>query len=578
MRNSHILAKSLKTFFLASVLSSAVTQLNILVDGIVVSHAVDKDAISAINLSAPVLALVMLVASMIYNGAGILMGNAIGNQKYDSVNKLYTVAIIFVIVINLLIAIVCCCCVDAIAGLLTSEKRLLPLLTSYLPVSFIGALFISFHMAMANFVRVSGRPTLVTKCMVTESVGNAVLDLLFVVVFGWGMYGAAAASASAAFFSTAVFIPYLKSPDRPFSLVKMPFESFFKVFVRELRRGFPIALGTLALAAMMISVNALVLRAKGADGMFVFSVCMQILMLSMLLLGGGGQVITGIGGILLGEYDYEALKKVFTIVFKVIVSFTLISTVIVFAFPELLAQLFGAKGRLLQESIMPLRQFSLIFLPLGIIIPLSNVLVLLNRNTIASIINVGMLACIVPIVFLSTLFFPDYIWLSMSISMWIVLLASVASVFTISKRHKGLHWLFLTPKADESSMISVSVKYDRADASAKVDEVMLILESRGLDRCSGVKHCLEEVLVNEVEHGIATGRQDGFDVFSSFHDGKVTIILKSVGAPFNPLNAYDGQDDMEKIRMDIVKGYSSDNNYKYMNGVNCLYINIDTKL
>lgn len=575
MRTSYIVTKTLKTFFIASVLSSIITQLNTLVDGIVVSHAVDEDAISAVNMCTPVLSVVMLIASMVYSGAGILMGNAIGNQKYDSANRIYTVGITFVVAINLAIAIICCIFVDEIAGLLTTEERLLPLLTSYMPISFIGALFVAFQLTMAQFVRISGRPALVTKCMVAGSVGNILLDLIFVVGFGWGMYGAAAASALAALFSTTVFIPYLKSPDKPFFFVKMPFGHYFRVLGNELRRGFPVALGTLVLAAMMISLNALVLKSKGADGMFVFSVCMQVLMLSMLLLAGAGQVITGIGGILLGEYDYEALKKVLMIVFRVIIIVMAISTVIVFAFPGLIAQLFGAKGNLLQESITPLRQFSLIFLPLGIVIPLANVFALLNRNTVASVINIAMFACLVPLVFLSTLFFPDYIWLSMSTAMWIVLLACAVGIFAISKRHKGKHWLFLTPKVDENSMISVSVKYDHNDAVAKVDKATQVLKSRGLDCYVNVRHCLEEVMVNEAEKGMATGRHDDFDVFSYLRDGKFTIILKSVGAPFNPFKAYDDQEVIEKTRMDIVKGYSTDTNYKYMNGVNCLYINVD---
>ena len=577
MRNCHVVAKALKTFFMASVLSSVITQLNTLVDGIVVSHAVDEDAISAVNMCTPVLSVVMLIASMVYSGAGILMGNAIGNQKYDSVNRIYTVGITFVIVVNLLIAIVCCCCVDEIAGLLTTEERLLPLLKSYMPISFIGALFVAFQLTMAQFVRISGRPALVTKCMMAESVGNILLNLLFVVGFGWGMYGAAAASAAAALLSTVVLVPYLKSPDKPFSFVKVPFRHYFGVLGAELRRGFPVALGSLVLAVMMFSLNALVLRAKGADGMFVLSVCMQILMLSMLLLGGAGQVVTGIGGVLLGEYDYEALKKVLAIVFRAIIIVMSVSSVIVFLFPELLAQLFGAKGRLLQDSIVPLRQFSLIFLPLGIILPLSNVFVLLNRNTIASAINIGMLVSLVPLVFLATLFFPDYIWLSMSIAMWIVLLGSVVGAFVVSKRNKGLHRLFLIPQVDENNTISVSVKYDRSDVMSKVDEVTRLLKTRGSDSYDAVKHCVEEVLINEAENGIAAGRHDEFDIFSISLDGKFTIILKSVGAPFNPFKAYEGQKGEKTASMDIVKGYSTDTNYKYMNGVNCLYINIDTK-
>ncbi len=575
MRKTYIISKTLRTFFLASVLSSIIMQLNTLVDGIVVSHAVDSDAISAVNMCSPVLSIVTLIASMIYSGAGVLMGNAIGNQKYDQVNRIFTVCIKSVVAVNLVLAIVCCCCVDSIAHLLTSEERLLPLLKSYLPISFVGALFVVFQLTMAQFVRISGRPALVTKCMMVESIGNILLDLLFVVEFGWGMYGAAAASALAALFSTAVFIPYLRSPHKPFTLVKVPFMRYMKILGEESRRGFPVALGTVVLAVLMLSLNALILRANGADGMFMFSVCMQVLMLSMLLLGGAGQVVTGIGGVLYGEYDYEALRNTLRIVFKTIIIVMSLCTVVVFLFPELLAQLFGAKGRLLQESVGPLRQFSFVLLPMGIIIPLGNVFVLVNRNTIASFINIGMLAFIVPLVFLSTLFFPDYIWLSMSAAMWLVLAATVAGVFFVSRRNKGLHWLFLTPQIDEKNSVGVSVKYDRDDAVSKVDEITKVLKSNGLDCYDGVKRCIGEVMIGEAEKGIALGRRDVFDVFANLCGEKYTVILKSAGPPYNPFKSYEKENG--DTGMDMVEGYSTETNYKYMNGVNCLYINIDTK-
>ena len=69
-RNSFVINHALRVFFIASVLSSVVTQLNTLVDGIIVSHVVTADAISAVSLATPVFLLVMLLGSVIYTGAG----------------------------------------------------------------------------------------------------------------------------------------------------------------------------------------------------------------------------------------------------------------------------------------------------------------------------------------------------------------------------------------------------------------------------------------------------------------------------------------------------------------------------
>lgn len=582
MRTSYVIKTSLKTFFVASVMSSIITQLNMLVDGIIVSHIVSGDAISVINMCSPVFAIVMLVASMLYTGGGVLMANAIGNQKYDTVNRIYTVSIAAVLLTNLVVGVAGCLFVDQIANMLTSEERLLPLLKAYMPISFVGNLFTAFQLTLAQFIKVSGQPSLVTRCLMLESISNIVLDVLFVMFFGWGMPGAAMASALAALLSTVVFIPYLKSADRAFSFVKVPAGSILPTIGGDVRRGLPVAIGTIVMSAMMLILNELVLRTKGADGMFILSVCMQVLMLSMLLLGGAGSALTGIGGVLLGEYDYEAIRKLLTLVFKMIICVTSCFTVFVFIFPEVLASLFGAKGDLLQATLTPLRQFSLIMIPIGLIIPLSNFFVVLNRNTLASFINIGMLVGLVPIVFLSILFFPDYLWLSMSIAMWLVLGMTVACVFVISRRNKGLHWFFLAPQIDDRNTISMSVGYSRKDAIDKLTKATAVLKERNILCYNAVFHCLEEIVLHEVERGMREKKDDVFDIFSTYIDDRFTIVFKSVGKPYNPLSVLkrdnDGDvEDVELMQVRILKWSSTDINYKYMNGVNCLYINVDVK-
>jgi len=70
-RNSYILHKSFWTFFIASVLTSLVILLNSLADGIIVSHLVAPDALSAIGVLSPVLNLLFVISNVICSGSGI---------------------------------------------------------------------------------------------------------------------------------------------------------------------------------------------------------------------------------------------------------------------------------------------------------------------------------------------------------------------------------------------------------------------------------------------------------------------------------------------------------------------------
>lgn len=55
MKNNYIRNKSLKTFFLASLLISAIMQTYVLINDVIVGHSITPDALSTINQANPIL-------------------------------------------------------------------------------------------------------------------------------------------------------------------------------------------------------------------------------------------------------------------------------------------------------------------------------------------------------------------------------------------------------------------------------------------------------------------------------------------------------------------------------------------
>jgi len=59
---------------------------------------------------------------------------------------------------------------------------------------------------------------------------------------------------------------------------------------------------------------------------------------------------------------------------------------------------------------------------------------------------------------------------------------------------------------------------------------------------------------------------------------RFTIIVKDVGKAYNPLVSFkpDNLEDIDEDRLSImmIQGICDEVNYKYLNGINCLYLNI----
>ena len=579
-RNSYIINHSLQVYLIAAILTSIVGQVNTTIDGIIVSNTLSSDAISAVTLSVPILTVSSLLGSIIFSGAGLLFAPAIGNQQYRQANRILTLSLVSVLVFNGLIAATLCIWTDPVARFLTDDERLFPYLIDYLPVSFIGSVVTLLAMSLGQFIEISGRPRLVTKAMVILSSANILLDLLLVVYFQLGMKGAAIASALSSVAAILSYIPYLTKEPRPFRFdLPLSLESL-KLGGTCLLRGLPNAIGAVSFAVLLLGLNAIVMHVQGADGMFILSVCIQILSIGMLVIGGAGNAITGIGGRLYGERDWNGMKRLFDSIFKKVLGGAALITLLIFLFPSLLARLFGANEDLLAVSEQPLRLFSLVLIPLAVTLMLANIFLITNKGKLASSILFGLVVCILLPFLACSYWIPSNIWVAFPIGMWLLMFISLAIPYSLSKHKVATHRIYLISTIGNLDSYSVSVNYEFNDVNSKLQALLLYVRifDIGEERMMKVRHILEEIMFHLYGMGEKEKKQGCFDVSIIDQSERFSIIVKDVGRAYNPLVSYQpGQhDNIEKdqIGIIIVQGLCDEVNYKYANGLNCLYLNI----
>lgn len=579
-RNSFIINHSLHVYLTAAIMSSIVGQLNVTIDGIIVSNAVSADAISVIALAFPLLNIASIVGIIIFSGAGLLIAPALGNQQYQQANRIFTICLTSVLVLNGLIACVLYSCSSSISQLLTHDARLLPLLNDYLPIAFIGCVATLLAMSLGQFIEISGHPRLVTRAMLVLSMTNIVLDLLLVVQFQLGMRGAALASALSPVIASLTYVPYLAREPRPFHF-DLPFScESLKLGMECVLRGLPNAIGIFSMVAMFMGLNVIVMHAQGADGMFILSVCMQIFSIGMLVIGGAGQAITGIGGRLYGEQDWKGMIQLFDSIYKIVIGGAAFITLMLFLFPTPLARLFGAGEALVAISEQPLRLFCLTLIPLAVTMLQVSIFLITNRGMVASCLQIGLVACILLPFWAFSLWSPSHIWIAFPSGMWLMMAVTLTISLVLSKRKAPTHRIYLVPTIGQIDSYSVSVKYSFNEVVDKLSDILFYINifDLGDERMKDIRHCLEEVMFRQYDMGQKEGKKGFYDVSVVDQAERFTIIVKDVGKPYNPLVTYrpglleDIKED--ELGMVMVQNICSEVNYKYQNGLNCLYINI----
>ena len=569
-RNSHIINHTLRIFLVASILAGIVVQLNSTIDSIVVGQYIGADSISVVTLAMPIVNLLLLPTVMIMMGSSILMAPALGNQDYKRSDNLVMTASLFFLILNALLLILLYIFTDQISALITQEPRLAPMLRSYLPFAFIGTVFAIFTNCWSQFVKICGQPRIVLIFVIVFIISNLAFDILLVRGFGVGIRGIALGSSVAAVLAFGVMVPFLRRPPKPFRLEIPAPRMLLRLLGEITRTGLPAILGGISTIILTLGLNTIVLRTMGADGMFPLSICMQLFLIAMLLYTGTGSCVTGIGGIMLGEHDYDGVIRLIRSTTRTVIIGSVIAMAVLIVIPGPIATLFGADDQLRALSIAPIRIFSLLLIPAGIIMIMANAFMVLGYNKLAGLVQAAILLSVLPLAIILPRWNVDWLWYALPVGMTIALIVGAfASVYVYR------NW-----KRDDTDGFVVSVEYSRESVNRNLDILTAHLKNLELDSQleTAVNHCVEEIMIHELEMAAQCGMTGCFDIGISRTHDRLTIIVKSIGRAYNPMVEYqptltDTDTDPLRLSMMIVEGFCRSIDYRYRNGVNSLYLN-----
>lgn len=163
-------------------------------DGLFVSNLIGTDALSAINLTAPVIQLVTAISTMLATGGSAVIMKKMGAQKTEEAKEDFT----FLIMVNVIVGIVMCVAgylaMDSVfAGMNLSadvEGYCVEYLSRYLVFTVPILLMNNFTLYMIA----SEKAALSLICSVAGGVLNMALDYVFIAGFHMGISGAAVAT------------------------------------------------------------------------------------------------------------------------------------------------------------------------------------------------------------------------------------------------------------------------------------------------------------------------------------------------------------------------------------------------
>jgi len=561
-RNYSIIAKAFKHFFVASILISLVEQVNALTDSAIVSHFISEDALSAIGLTGPIKQVVYAVLNLLLVGASTLAAVKIGERKYKTANRYFTVSVTSVVAIITIVYMLMLPKMESLCRLLTDEERLLPYLCQYLPIAMINCIISAASSVLMTFTKIDGMPRLVTACVIIEGIANVIFDCILIGLMGMGIAGAAWATILSVMVATAYLTVRVK---RRHSILHLEFNEiknwYFTLFKDILPVGVPIFVGTLSMAALRFFLNNAILDTEGADGMFVMTVFMQLMIICNIFSTGAGGAICSIGGMLLGEKDNDGFRALLRRCLTWATGFTLLLSAVLMIWPEFWANVFGASAGMQAYSSQPLRIMFMTFLPMCITEIMSGVYNLQKYHKFVTTIMLAQLMLPLLLAVAAKYFAPHLIWYAFPAGSWLRLLLVVIISSFISHKDKLLNPISLVPVFPENPGVDVCSNYNAGSLAKALDTVREFMSICVISKefRNRVILCIEDISNNilfrsqNINHKV----DDVFTIRVIDENENITVIFKEEGRPFNPVMKFEPLHEAK---------------YNYMNGINYVYL------
>ena len=264
-------SKLIFKFALPMLLGNVFQQFYQVVDTIIVGNVLGKDALASVGASFPIIFALIALIIGIGSGFGIVISQYFGAKEIGKVKRTISTMFISLGIISILMSIIGILLSGPIFRMLQLPENLLPEATTYLNIYLGGIIAMFGYNATSAVLRGLGDSKTPLYFLIISTIANIGFDLLFIIVFKWGIAGAAWATiiSQAGAFITAVI--YLNKTHAIISFSKKALFFDYEILKQGVRIGLPSGLQQTFVAFGMMALMGIV-NTFGVDVIAAYSI------------------------------------------------------------------------------------------------------------------------------------------------------------------------------------------------------------------------------------------------------------------------------------------------------------------
>lgn len=357
------------------------------VDGFFVSNFAGKVPFTAINFIMPFLMILGSLGFMFGTGGGALIAKTLGEGKADRARRIFSLIVYLSAACGIVLALLGQVFLRPIAAALGAEGQMLRDSVTYGRIILISIPAYILQYEFQCLFAVAEKPKLGLYVTIAAGCTNIVLDGIFVALFGWGLEGAAAATAISECVGGVVPLIYFVRPNG--SLLRLGKTRFDgRALGKACVNGSSELMSNISTSIVSMLYNVQLLKYAGEDGVAAYGVLMYVSFVFMAIFIGYSMGTAPIIGYHYGAANHGELKGLLRKSLLVVGVFAVAMFAAAYASARPLSHVFvGYDEGLLKLTLQAFSIFSFSFFFSGYAIYGSSFFTALNNGLISTAIS-----------------------------------------------------------------------------------------------------------------------------------------------------------------------------------------------
>ncbi|WP_422909992.1 MATE family efflux transporter [Pseudomonas sp. MAC6] len=418
MNNSQSITRTFWRYSIPAIAALMISGLYMVVDGIFIGHSMGATGLSAINMAWPLSGLMLAIGMMIGMGGGAQCSLAQGAAQWPQARSYLAQALWLLLLLGIPTGVLVVLIGPAFMAMQGAENDLAQLGNDYLRVIGWAAPLVFGSIALPLLVRNLGAPRLATLAMLMGALANVALDYLFIIVWQWGLHGAALATVIGESLSVLICLGFICSRHNPLQMPLAACTLHLRKSLDVLTTGFSSMLMYLYMSLVVVLHNLLFMHYGSPVQVAAYAIAGYLMAFYYMFAEGVCGGMQPLVSYFYGAREPDKVRRVLRLGLLTAVGSGVLMTAALLVLPKLFAGIFsGSDQALLDASVLGLRLHLFAMFLDGFIILAASFFQAMGQARYATLVTVGNMLIQLPFLALMPLLLGlNGVWLALPLS------------------------------------------------------------------------------------------------------------------------------------------------------------------